>query len=238
MTVLEEQDSQNETPVRRLELSPFPEESEDESRAAQSDEKAEEDRLRETVAERHRDRDGDGDRERSLQRASEEERSPDLLETLERELESDDEQQRHDAELGEHFDLFDVGDQPQTAWSDDQSGDQKADERGDFEPGADQDDRRRRSEQNHEVVEQGNVRRHAGSVAEGAASRGAGALLGAGSPGNQRARPPAPLLVAPETRGAGPPAPPRLLASTGSSRCEFREGCCRECRDSTRRLSR
>jgi hypothetical protein len=113
--VLEQQDSDRELAVRRVELAAIGEQPHDERRARHGDERAEHERARQRNAERARDGAHDAECERHLQAACQQRAAPQEPHPLHRELQADLEEQEDDTQLGELGDALRVAHDPEAA---------------------------------------------------------------------------------------------------------------------------
>jgi len=118
------------------------------------DHETEEQSLAKRNLEPSRDTERGHDRDPDLDRATEQYRTPQLADPVQRQLEADAEQQQHHADLGQHLDAVHVVDQPQGARTDEDAGDDVTRDRRHAQTAEQRDDGERRHEDDHEVVEE------------------------------------------------------------------------------------
>ena len=95
----------------------------------------------------------ENDRAQHVKGPSQEKRSADLPQPCQREFEADHEEQHRDADLGQHFDVMGIPDEPERARADDRAGDEETDRRRDLEPPARQEHEERGAQRDDEIAE-------------------------------------------------------------------------------------
>ena len=151
--VLKDENSDGETPVRRVELATPREPAKHHGRARHGNDEADEHRRSWGKPERVRNQSGECDGHRDLNTAAEHHGLPQPSEAFEREFEADPEEKKHDTHLGEDFDLVRVVDQSQRRGPDQRARENEACNRGDSETAKQCDDDDGSREDDHQVFE-------------------------------------------------------------------------------------
>ncbi len=158
--VLQEQDADAQPPVGSRQLVALGEPLEDDCRAGERDEQADEDGERHRCPRRRRRERDDQGGARHLQQPGGKDRPPDLPHRRQRKIEANGEEQQDDAELGEHLDVFRVADHAGPGGSGHHAGEHQRDDRGDAQP-REQHDQREANRVGDEEVREESVVGHA-----------------------------------------------------------------------------
>src|SRR5688572_4594790 len=127
--ILEDQDADRRTSMRRVELVAIGEHANHDRGAAQRDEHSEEDGDRQAQSERGRGRRRRTERQRNLERPAGEEKRADTRQLLDRELDADGEQEEDDADFRQRLDVLDTIDETESERAAEQPSDEESDDR-------------------------------------------------------------------------------------------------------------